>query len=178
MKRIKNITLILFLFLASLVNSQIKQAPNYFGEDTYMTLVEEHDFNKVFYVTSYDIIVVQQIYINASGKDKRVIHLGQDINKNGILEIDEVTKSEWADLNYNNNLQEPVYLGSMGDDGYLQEFYLKQQSYDEEPGYTPFSVVEYNAYDSDGNGEMSQDEIIEDRQYEYPERNGFTGWGS
>jgi hypothetical protein len=178
MKRIKNLSLILFLFLASLVNAQIKQAPNYFGEDTFMTLIEEHDFNKVFYVSSYDIIVVQQIYINVSGRDKRVIHLGQDINKNGILETNEVTKTEFADLNYSNNLQEPVFLGSMGNDGYLQEFYLIHKSYDNESGNTTFSVVEYNAYDSDGNGEISRDEIIEDRQYEYPERNGFTGWGS
>jgi len=68
--------------------------PNYFGEDTMMTLIEKHEFNKVFYVDSYEIIVVQQIYINVSGKDQRIIHFGTDNNKNGILEVDEATNTE------------------------------------------------------------------------------------
>ena len=177
MKILKIVSTISFLFYALFINAQSKKAPNYFGEDTMMTLTEQHKFNKVFYIDSYQIIVVQQIYINVSGKDQRVIHFGIDDNKNGVLEIDEATNTEYADLNYSNKLQEPLYLGSMENDKYIQDFYLIHHSYESEDG-SYFSVIEYNAYDTDGNGEISEGEKIEDREFEYPERNGFTGWGS
>lgn len=177
MKILKTITSFSVLLFVLGINAQTKKVPNYFGEDTMMTLVEKHEFNKVFYVDSYEIIVVQQIYINVSGKDQRVIHFGTDKNKNGVLEVDEATNTEYADLNYSSNLQKPVYLGSMENDNWIQDFYLIHEIYEDGSG-SSFSVVEYNGYDSDENGEISESENYEDREYHYPERNGFTGWGS
>lgn len=177
MNIIKIISTFLFLFCAIVINAQSKKMPNYFGEDTFMSLSDKHEFNKVFYVSSHDIIVVQQIYVNISGKDQRVIHFGIDKNKNGILEIEEATTTEYADLNYSNTLQETLYLGSIDNERYLQDFFLIHQSYDDS-NFTHFSVIENNGYDSNGNGELSKEEIFEDRQYEYFERNGFTGWDS
>ncbi|WP_191859975.1 hypothetical protein [Hanstruepera ponticola] len=177
MKILKTVTTFLILFFVLVINAQAKKVPNYFGEDTMMTLTEKHEFNKVFYVDSYKIIVVQQIYINVSGKDQRVIHFGIDANENGVLEVDEATNTEYADLNYSSNLQKPLYLGSMENDKYIQDFYLIHQSYEDGVG-SSFSVVEYNGYDSDENGEISENEKNEDREFHYQERNGFTGWGS
>src|SRR5690606_4296289 len=82
-----------------------------------------------------------------------------------------------ADLNYSSNLQKPLYLGSMESDNWIQDFYLIHEIYEDGSG-SSFSVVEYNGYDSDENGEISESENYEDREYHYPERNGFTGWGS
>ena len=177
MNILKIVTTFSILFFALVINAQTKKVPNYFGEDTMMTLTEKHEFNKVFYVDSHKIIVVQQIYINVSGKDQRVIHFGIDNNENGVLEKDEATNTEYADLDYSSNLQKPLYLGSMESDNWIQDFYLIHEIYEDGSG-SSFSVVEYNGYDSDKNGEISESENYDDREYHYPERNGFTGWGS